>query len=369
MKINRVDLIHINLPMKQPFRTGCGASEERHLVLVKMHADGMVGTGEVSSNFDPHYSYETTGTCIHVLRDFFIPRILKTELRTIEDFLERMNVYRGHNMARSGLQTAFWDLLSKQQGIPLCRAIGGQDKKRIETGVSIGIQDTVEQLLREAERFADRGYRRLKIKIRPGYDIEPMTAVRRAFPDVPTMADANSSYTLEHVEVFKRLDDLDLMMIEQPLSHDDIVDHRKLQEQIRTPICLDESIHHAEDARKAIELGSCRIVNIKLSRVGGPSEAKRIQALCAAHGVPVWCGSMLESGIGEAFNIAVSTLPNYTIIGDVAPSDRYFTDDVISPFIELNRDGTIDVPSTPGLGVTPDEEKIKRYTVERIVVA
>jgi O-succinylbenzoate synthase len=182
------------------------------------------------------------------------------------------------------------------------------------------------------------------------------------------MADANSSYTLEHVEVFKRLDDLDLMMIEQPLSHDDIVDHRKLQKEIRTPICLDESIHHAEDARKAIELGSCRIINIKLSRVGGPSEAKRIQALCADYGVPVWCGSMLESGIGEAFNIAVSTLPNYTIIGDVAPSDRYFTDDVITPVIELNPDGTIDVPSTPGLGVTPDEKKIKRCTVEKIVV-
>lgn len=367
MNIERVELIHIKLPLKQPFRTGCGEFDERHVVIVKVYSPDGVGYGEVSSNFDPHYSYETTGTCIHVLRDFFIPRILHVDLRDVHDLLGRMNVYRGHHMARSGVETAFWDLWAKVQGLPLHQAIGGTGT-RIPTGVSVGIQDTIKGTLDVIEGFLEQGYQRLKIKIRPGWDVKLLTTVRQTFPDVPIMADANSSYSLEDVEIFKQLDELDLMMIEQPLAHDDIVDHAKLQRQIRTPLCLDESIHHAEDARKAIELGSCKIINIKVSRVGGLSEAKRIQALCAVHGVPVWCGSMLESGIGEAFNIAVSTLPNYTIPGDVAPSDRYFTDDIIAPFIELNRDGTIDVPSTPGLGVALDEEKVKRYTVERVIV-
>jgi len=370
VKIQKVDLIHFLLPMKEPFVAGCGPVRERHLILTKLHTDEGIGVGEVDCLHGPIYSYETTGTALHVLQQWIIPRLLGAEISEPAELVDMMEDIRGHNMAKSGLEVAFWDIYSRVKGQTIASLLGGK-RKAIVSGVSIGMKDTVDQVIADAEAFLEKGYQRLKIKIKPGKDVEVMRALRKRFPDTMMMADANSSYRLNvpsHLKALKALDDFDLIMIEQPLQDDDIVWHRHLQRQLKTPICLDESIHSPDDAKKAIELESCKIINIKVARVGGLVKAKQIHDICKDAGIPLWVGSMLESGVGEAYSTHLATLDNFKLPGDVAPSDRYFTDDIIEPMTEISRDGTMEVPQTPGMGFEINEGKLKKYTVEAITV-
>jgi O-succinylbenzoate synthase len=367
MQIERVELRKVRLPLVHPFETSFGRETEQRVVIVRIDADGLTGYGESAAGIGPWYSYETVETCWHVQRDFLVPLLLGREIESASEIRDLFAPVRGHNMAKTGLEQAVWDLLAKEAGIPLARLLGGE-KDRIESGVSVGIQNSIDELLDRIGAFVDRGYRRIKIKIGPGWDVAAAEAVRGRFPDVPLMLDANSAYTLDDVGLFHRLDAFDLMMVEQPLGHDDIVDHAKLQAQIRTPVCLDESIVTAEHARWAIELGSCRIINIKPARVGGLGAAIRIHDLCQESGLPVWCGGLLETGIGRAHNVALSTLPNFRLPGDISESARYYERDLIDPPFKLNSDGTITVPKGSGIGVMVDEDRLEECTVRSEVL-
>jgi len=355
MRIDRIELREVRLPLVHPFETSFGRETEQRAVIVRIDSGDLAGWGESAAGIGPWYSYETVETCWHVQRDFLVPLLLGQEVESPRSIHERFAPVRGHNMAKTGLEQAVWDLFGKAAGVPLARLIGGE-KDRIESGVSVGIQASLDGLVDRIGGFVDRGYRRIKIKIKPGWDTDAAAAVRERFPDLPLMLDANSAYTLDDVGLLRRLDRFDLMMIEQPLGHDDIVDHAKLQAQIETAVCLDESIVTPEHAGWAIELGSCRIINIKPARVGGLGAAIAIHDLCQAHGLPVWCGGLLETGIGRAHNVAVSSLPNFRLPGDVSESARYYERDLIDPPFELNSDGTITVPTGPGIGVAVDEE-------------
>ncbi len=361
MQIERIELREVRLPLVHPFETSFGRETEQRVAVVRIDAGGLIGYGESAVGFGPWYSYETIETCWHVQRDFLVPLLLGREIRSADEIGVLFAPVRGHNMAKTGPEQAVWDLLAKHAGQPLARFLGGE-KDRIESGVSVGIQETVGELLDRIDAFVERGYRRVKIKIKPGWDADVVEAVRGRFPDLRLMIDANSAYSLDDVGLFRRLDGYDLMMVEQPLGYDDIVDHAKLQAQIRTPVCLDESVVTPEHARWAIELGSCRIINIKPGRVGGLGAAIRIHDLCQGHGVPVWCGGMLETGIGRAHNVALSTLPNFRLPGDVSESARYYERDIVEPPFELNPDGTITVPDGPGIGVTVDEDRLAECT-------
>jgi O-succinylbenzoate synthase len=363
LRIEQVQLRHIKLPLVHPFETSFGRETVRDIIIVNAWAEGLVGYGESASMAEPFYNYETTETCWHIQRDFLVPWVLDRDISNAEELMKLFAPVRGHNMAKTGLEEAWWDLLAKSEGLSLSRLLGGT-KERIESGVSIGIQDSVEHLLERIGFFLEQGYRRIKIKIKPGWDVGVVESVRQVFSEVPLMLDANSAYTLADVDLFKALDDYDLMMIEQPLGYDDIFDHAKLQSQIKTPLCLDESITTPEHARWAIELGSCRIINIKPGRVGGLYEARRIHDISQPHDMPVWCGGLLESGIGRAHNVALCSLPNFRLPSDVSASTRYYAQDIVVPPWELNADGTITVPTKPGIGVEVDEELLETFTVK-----
>jgi O-succinylbenzoate synthase len=365
LRIEAVELLQIELPLKAPFETSFGALHTRQVILVKVLADGVYGWGEVSPLNDPLYNYETPETAWHILKDYAIPAVLG---KTVTHPSEVSNFYReirGHNFAKAGLENAVWDAIARAQGVPLAKLLGGE-RSRIDVGVSIGIQKSPADLVRVVEGFVTKGYKRMKIKIKPGKDVADLTAVRRAFPDLPVMADANSAYTLNDIPTFQSLDELNLMMYEQPLAWDDIVDHAKMQAVVKTPICLDESIHSLADARKALELGSCRIINIKVGRVGGHTAAKEIHDLMRARGLAVWCGGMFESGIGRAHNIHMTTLPGYTMPGDTSASDRYYHEDIVDEPSVLNSDGTLTVPVRPGIGVDVVPDVLKRYTTRSL---
>ncbi len=364
MKIERMELLHVKMKLVHPFETSYGRKDHLDHVLVKLYADGMVGYGEAAVQWWPFYCEETTVTCLHVLQEFVAPAVLHQEFNDVEDLVAAYGKVRRHNFAKSGVETAFWHLLSQAQGKPLAQLLGGS-RTEIESGVSIGIEADINYLLKRIEGFLAQGYRRIKLKIGPGKDVEVLRRVRQAFPTIPLMADANSAYTLHDLEHLKQLDAFHLLMIEQPLAHDDIIDHATLQRALSTPICLDESIHSAEDARKALDLGSGRIINIKPGRVGGLLEARKIHDLCQARGVPVWCGGMHEYGIGRAHNIALSALPNFSIAGDISASDKYYAEDLIDPPVTVAQ-GKIQVPQTVGLGYTPNEERIARFTVDKM---
>jgi O-succinylbenzoate synthase len=364
LRIERVQLRRVKLPLVHPFETSFGRQSVRDIIIVKAWAEGLAGYGESASMAEPLYSYETTETCWHIQRDFLVPWFLEQDVHDAAELMKLFAPVRGHNIAKTGLEEAWWDLLAKAEGHPVSDLLGGT-KERIESGVSIGIQDSVEDLLERIGFFLEQGYRRIKIKIKPGWDIAVVERVRQVFPEVPLMLDANSAYTLADADLFKALDDYDLMMIEQPLGYDDIFDHAKLQSQIKTPICLDESITTPELARWAIEIGSCRVINIKPGRVGGLYQARRIHNICEENDVPVWCGGLLESGIGRAHNVALCSLPNFRLPGDVSASSRYFSRDVVLPPWELNADGTITVPTKPGIGVEVDEELLETFTVKK----
>lgn len=362
MVVERVELRWIRMRLKEPFETSFGREQDREALLVTVYADGLEGWGEVVASRDFGYSYETTETAWMVLRGFLIPAVLGREIPDVETVARLGERLRGHPMARAGLEAAFWDLFARRAGLPLSRMLGGA-RDRVPVGVSIGLQPTDAALLEKIEGYLAEGYRRIKVKIKPGRDVEMIAAVRRAFPEIPLMADANSAYTLEDADRLAALDAFHLMMIEQPLHWDDLCEHAQLQARLRTPICLDESIHSVRHARAALDMGACRIINIKPGRVGGLLEAKRIHDLCRERGIPVWCGGMLETGIGRAANVALASLPGFTLPGDLSASDRYYFEDLVDPPFVLNPDGTLTVPQGPGLGVTIDRRRVDRVTL------
>ncbi|MGD9030568.1 MAG: o-succinylbenzoate synthase [Anaerolineae bacterium] len=362
MKIERIELHHIDLPLVHPFETSFGREITRPCILVAVHAGGLTGWGECVAGAGPWYAYETIGTAWHVLRDFLIPMLLGRNIASPDDVEVRFQRVRGHRMARAALEVAVWDLLARAEGRSLATALGGR-RDRVPVGVSLGIESSHQELLDKIERRVDEGYGRVKLKIKPGWDVEVVRAVRERWPELPLQVDANAAYTLAHVPVFQDLDQLDLLLIEQPLHHDDIVEHARLQEQLVTPVCLDESIRSPTHARWALEIAACRIINIKLGRVGGLSAARRIHDLCAERDVPVWCGGMLETNVGRAANVALATLPNFALPGDISASARYYEEDIAGPDFLLADDSTVAVPAGPGLGVRVD---LKRLAAVRL---
>jgi len=367
MRIERAELFVVRLPMVRSFATSSSQKRHQSHILVKLHAGGLVGWGECASPGDPYYCEETTETCWHMLKDFLLPLTLGHEWADVEGLIVRYAKVKRNNFAKAGLEMAAWDLLAKAAGQPLHTMLGGT-RPEIHSGVSLGIEERVEDLFALIDQYLAEGYRRIKLKIGPGKDVGVVAAVRERYPDVPLMADANSAYTLADAPLLKELDQFGLMMIEQPLAHDDIVDHAQLQAQLATPICLDESIHSVEDARKALDLGSGRIINIKVSRLGGLLNAKRVHDHCHSRGVPVWCGGMHEFGVGRAANLAIASLPGFSIPGDVSGSDKYYHEDIVSPAI-LAREGAIPTPGGPGLGYVVDEARVAKATIRRLDLA
>lgn len=361
LEINKIVLRKMNLELKSPFQTSFGVQTDRDFIIIELHGENHIGYGECVASAKPLYSEETVGTVELMLEELLIPTLLnRKDIQHPDEISELFKPFRRNNMAKSALEGAYWDLFSKENNLPLYKALGGT-KSEIEVGVSIGIQESLEDLITVVEGFVNEGYKRIKIKIQPGYDLAILEGIRKQFPNIEMMADANSAYTLNDINLFKKMDHLNLMMIEQPLAHDDIIDHSKLQSEIKSAICLDESIHSLEDAKKAIELGSCKVINIKIGRVGGLTEAKKIHDYCASKGIPVWCGGMLESGIGRAHNIAISSLSNFILPGDTAASSRYWNEDIISPEVTV-QNGTIPLPSTAGIGYEPNNTLMEKYT-------
>jgi len=365
MRIESITLHHISMPLVAPFETSFGRETDRECVLITLHAEGLTGYGECVAGRDPGYSYETAGTAWHILKDFIAPLILGKDLVDAEDFQKRVVGIRGHHIAKASVEMALWDLLGKRAGKSLKEMFSGR-RDRVDVGVSIGIQESASALVRTVEAYLAQGYRRVKIKIKPGRDIEETAAVRRLFPDLRLQVDANSAYTLGTAGTLKPLDDLDLLLIEQPLHEDDIWDHRKLQADFKTPICLDESVVSPRHARYALEMEACRIINIKPARVGGLSHGIMIHDYCQGANVPVWCGGMLETGVGRASNLAIASLPGFTLPGDISASDRYYQSDITNERFVLNDDSTIDVPKGPGLGITIDRVALKKFTLSEI---
>lgn len=364
MRIRWAELRQVELPLVFPFQTSFGRQDKHACLLVRLAADGLEGWGEVPVEPAPLYNEETTGTAWHILERFILPLAMSQELAHPRDLPPLVRHLRRHHMAKAGLEAAVWDLYSQQQAIPLSRALGGT-RATIDVGVSLGIEPSLDALLARIDDFLRRGYKRIKIKIQPGWDVDVTRQVRRRFGAIQLQVDANSAYTLEQTETFRAMDEYDLLLIEQPLAEDDIVDHATLQAQLRTPICLDESIVSPDQARKAIQLGSCRVINIKAARLSGLSAAVATHDLCQQKGIPVWCGGLLETGIGRAANLALASLPNFRLPGDVSASDRYYREDLIDPPVTLNRDGTITVPTAPGLGVLVVLDRVEKHTVRK----
>jgi o-succinylbenzoate synthase len=366
MHIDQIQVRHASLPLVQAFETSFGREEVRETILVTVRSEGLTGWGEAATSAGPWYEYETVETCWHVLRDFLCPRIVGQEISAPEDVVRLLAPVRGHHIAKMGLEAAVWDLMAKAQDKPVSQLLGGvQD--RISVGVSIGIQESVSSLLQRIETYLADGYSRIKIKIRPGWDVLVVEQVRGSFPDVPLMVDANSAYALADAAHLAMLDQHHLMMIEQPLAYDDLVDHADLQRQLSTPICLDESVPSLAAARAALALGSGRIVNIKPGRVGGLAAARDIHDLCLRHGIAVWCGGMLETGIGRAHNVALASLPGFTLPGDISASSRYFHQDIVDPPFEVGLDGTMKVPAGPGIGVQVCMGRLNEATQRQVV--
>lgn len=368
MNIAAIDLIEINLPLVHFFETSFGRTYERRIILTRVvDSDGAEGWGECTCGETPSYSEEWTDAAWEVIEKILAPMIVGTEVDGAAKIWDVTKNIRGNRMAKAAIETACWDLEAKKLGVPLWRHLGGVNRE-ISCGVSIGIQDSVAQLLEKIRTEVDAGYQRIKIKISPTWDYDVIKAVRAEFGQIQLMGDANSAYTLDDIDKLKSLDEFNLMMLEQPLPHDDIIDHAKLQAAIKTPVCLDEPIKAPSDARKAIELKSGRIINLKNGRVGGHSESKRVEQICREAGIPVWCGGMLESGIGRAHNIAISTLAGYTMPGDVSASKRYWHEDIIEPAVEVSPQGTITAPDAPGIGFEVKRNLIDKLAVRRISI-
>ena len=365
MKVEEVEIRLLRLPLKAPFHTSSGSLSAKECILVAARSAGLCGHGESAAFSQPFYTEETNGTVWHLLEEHLIPQVLGRDFQHPGEIGSWFHGIRRNFMAIAAIETAVWDLWCKANGVSLASALGGS-RAEIDVGVSIGIEGTLAATLDGIRGFLDQGYKKIKVKIRPGRDVSLIAAIRGKFGgDVPLMADANSAYTLADMPVFRELDTFGLMMIEQPLAHDDLVDHARLQSELRTPLCLDESIHSPDAARQAIKLGSCRIVNIKTGRVGGLAAAKAIHDLCRERGVPVWCGGMLELGVGRAHNIALASLPNFSIPGDTSPSARSFAEDIVAPPIEFSAPGRLAVPQGAGIGYAVDAAAVVRFTLAR----
>jgi o-succinylbenzoate synthase len=370
IRLDRVVLRQIRMPLVHFFETSFGRTTERDIILIEAISDGISGWGEVTAGENPFYNEEWTDAAWLILKNYVAPRVLGRSLASASDVYPLAEHIRGHNMARGGLEAAVWDLEARQLGRPLWQHIGGGARREIPCGVSIGVQDRVPQLLGKIEKELAAGYQRIKMKIKPGWDVDVVAEVRRQFPKILLMADANSAYTLADTDRLRRLDEFNLMMIEQPLAHDEIIDHVELQSKLSTPICLDECIRSAHHAEQAIRLHACGIINIKLGRVAGFAEAKRVHDVAQAASIPVWCGGMLEAGVGRAHNVALATLPNFVLPGDVSASKRYWARDIITPEVETTERGTIVVRDGPGFGYDVDLDQILRTSVrEETVVA
>jgi O-succinylbenzoate synthase len=365
VKIEKIELFLCRLPLVHFFETSFGRSYDRTFVLVRVEGGGHEGWGEPVAEANPYYSSETTETVWHIIAGFIAPLVIGKTFAHPREIYAALARIRGHNMAKAGVEMAAWDLYARLQGQPLSRVLGGT-RDRIVSGVSIGIQDSLDQLMGKIEQELAAGYRRIKIKIKPGWDIEAVARVRATFGAIPLQVDANAAYSLADTELLARLDPFDLLLIEQPLDYDDVMDHAVLQRRLTTPVCLDESIHTVRIARDAIDAKACRIINIKPGRVGGHQASIELHDLCAANGIPVWHGGMLESGIGRAHNIHLASLPNFTLPGDIAASKRYYQPDLIDPPIDVANDGTIAVPASPGIGVNIVRERIDQATLRHV---
>ena len=368
IKLDGVEIRLIRLPLLEPFETSFGKIDSRLIFLLCVRAEGLRGWGEVVAAEEPRYSYETVQTAFHVIKDFFGPALLTEPIRGLDDLAQRLAPFRGHNMAKAGLELAFMDLLAQLKHQSLSRLLGGE-LKRVAVGVSLGIQPTLSKLLQRVDGYLELGYQRIKLKIKPGWDIDVVDEVRRRHPNILLSVDANSAYTLADQDHLRQLDAFNLLMIEQPLQNDDLVDHAKLQKTMCTSLCLDESIVSQRHAELALELESCRMINIKVGRVGGYSQALGIHDLCLSQNVPVWCGGMLESGIGRAHNIALASLRGFTLPGDISASSRYFERDIITPGVTVAADGTVAVPADPGLGFAVDLSFIEHRTETRVYIS
>lgn len=364
MKINSVTLREIHIPLVHFFETSFGRVYSRRILLVSVDADGVRGWGECVAGEGPFYSSEWIETAWPTIKHYLAPALLQNEVSSGRDCAALFARIRGHRMAKAGLENAVWDAEARQKKQPLWQLLGGS-RREIVCGVSIGIQDSPEQLLAKIETELAAGYRRIKIKVKPGWDLNILEKVRARWADILLSVDANSAYTLDQLEHLGKFDAFKLLMIEQPLWDDEIYLHARLQKALQTAICLDESIHHARDANFAIETGACRIINIKVGRVGGFTEAKKVHDVARQHNIPVWCGGMLESGVGRAHNIALSTLEGFRLPGDVSASKRYWKHDIIEPEVEVRSDGTIPIRDEPGIGYRVLEELIEKFTVHQ----
>jgi O-succinylbenzoate synthase len=365
LNLERIELREIELPLKHPFETSFGRTTRRRIMIVRVFdQSGAFGYGECTAPEDPFFNHETIDTAWIIISRYVAPILSSARVYEATEVGDALSRIRGNRMAKAAVETAIWDLEARMAGKPLWQHLGGT-LTEIASGVSIGLQETTAALLEKVERELAAGYQRIKIKIKPGRDVELVAAIRERYPSIKLSVDANSAYTLADIDLLKRLDEFDLMMIEQPLMPGDLVDHAKLQREVTSPICLDESITMLMDARHAYELGACRIINIKLGRVGGHCEARRIHDYCHNHSIPVWCGGMLESGIGRAHNIAMSTLAGFTLPGDVSASARYWEEDIIEPPVTVSERGTIKPPAGPGLGYNVNEARLESLAVRR----
>ncbi len=362
MHLDELEVFHVSMPLVAPFVTSFGTQVERPCLILRLAGGGVEGWGECVAGDGPWYSYETVETAWHVIESFIAPEIVGRDVADAADLWTRLSRIRGHRMAIASVEQALWDLLSRAQGRPLAEMLGGT-RSETPSGVSLGIRETPESLVQAVAQHVEQGYRRVKLKIAPGRDIRFVAAVRERFPDILLSVDANSAYTLADAELLAGLDQFNLLMIEQPLDEEDIVDHATLQRQLRTAICLDEAICTPDDARHAIALGACRIINIKAGRVGGLLRSKQIHDLCRDAGVPVWCGGMLETNVGRAANVCLASLPNFSLPSDISASARYFHEDIAGPSFVLQPGGTMQVRSTPGTGVEVDRAALARVTL------
>ncbi|MEH7304334.1 o-succinylbenzoate synthase [Neobacillus drentensis] len=360
MKIRSIELHVMEMPLKDPFLTHLGAVTVREGIIIKItNSDGISGYGEGVAFSTPWYTEETVKTCLHMLTDFLIPLLQKNPIDHPAQASNLFSSLRRNNMAKAALETALWDLYAKSQAQPLSRTLGGT-RSAVAAGVVVATDSTT-KAIRQIDQYLIEGYQRIKVKISPKLDYAFLAEIRRSYPDLPIMADANSAYSLKDIERIKALDDFNLLMIEQPLGYDDILEHALLQKEIKTPICLDESINSYDDARKAIEFGSCKVINIKVGKIGGLYEAKRIHDYCFEKGIPVWCGGMIEFGISRAHNISLASLPGFSIPGDISSSNRFWEDDIITPEVTV-QNGFVTVPSGPGIGYQINEKRLQEVS-------
>ncbi|MBI2418547.1 MAG: o-succinylbenzoate synthase [Ignavibacteriales bacterium] len=366
MRIENIELRHTKMELVSPFETSLGVELHEEHIIVRVDCEGVTGWGECVVEPTPSYSYETLQTAWHILGDFIIPSLLGKDFPDLQSALSQFSWVRGHRMAKAGVEAALADAFAKSQGISLSKYLGGT-RKTVPVGVSVGLQATPAELVRVIGGYLQDGYKRIKIKIAPGRDIELVKAVRKEYPDILLQVDANSAYTLDDIAMMKEMDDYNLQLMEQPLGYDDIYDHSLLAREIKTPLCLDESIYNVSDTKCALALGSCKIINIKPGRVGGYTESIRIHDYCASLNVPVWHGGMDESGVGRAGNVALASLPNFSLHGDISATKRYYKKDIMEPEFVLNADGTMTVPDKPGIGVEIDWVELEKVTEKKAV--